>query len=124
MITLSEERRKVIEEYIQKGYKQKDDEFRKSLELGPQERRWLGWSGMRVRVLRAVEGKEAPLCPTKWTYHFVHLNGQGCHTIESNEINFCDDDNVIDRLSSWQATPENIEFLKKDIQTYIPMYYI
>lgn len=123
MVDYTEERKKVIEIYVQKGYRQKDDEFRKSLEWGPQERRWLGWAGARVRVLRAVEGCEAPLCPTNWVYHFVGMDGQGS-VIESNEINFCGDGDVIDRLPPWYKTEERINFLRNDIQTYAPMYYI
>ena len=116
-------REAVIEEYIQKGYKQKDDEFRKLLESGPQERRWLGWAGAKVKVLKAVEGPELELCPTNWVYYFVALSKED-QIIESNEINFCGDDDVIDRLPPWGRTKERIESLRSDIQPYVPMYYI
>jgi hypothetical protein len=120
---LAEQREEVIRQYIESGRKEKDDQFRRSLALGPTERRWLGWSGARVLVLCAYQSAGAPLCPTFWEYQFTSLRGNGT-IITSSEINFCDDDNVIELLQPWQKQESRISELRREIENQALMYYI
>jgi hypothetical protein len=117
------DRETVIQQYIASGRKERDDLFRRSLALGPTERRWLGWSGTRVLVLRAYLGSEAPLCPTPWKYEFTSL-GKDRVKLDSSEINFCDDDNILDLLQPWNRSESIIRRVQDEIEHPALMYYI
>jgi hypothetical protein len=118
-----EAREAAIRHYIESGRKEKDDQFRRSLDLGPTERRWLGWSGARVLVLSAYESEGGPLCPTSWIYQFESQKKNNV-ILTSSEINFCDDDNVIELLQPWQRLESRISELRLEIENPVLMYYI
>jgi hypothetical protein len=120
---LTEARKEVIRQYVESGRKERDDQFRRSLALGPTERRWLGWSGARVLVLRAYLGHEAPLCPTSWVYEFKALK-KDSELIISPEINFCDDDNILNLLYSWSRSERVVRDLLNEIEYPALMYHI
>ena len=118
-----EEREEVVRKYLESGRKERDDTFRRQLALGPTERRWLGWAGAKVLVLGAYEGHGAPLCPTRWVYQFTRL-GERQALLSSCEINFCDDDNILEVLPRWNRSDDLIRRLRKEIENPVLMYHI
>jgi hypothetical protein len=121
---LGEDRDAVVRHYIESGRQERDNRFRRSLDLGPTERRWLGWAGARVLVLSVYQSAYmAPLCPTSWVYQFTPLNKDNV-LLTSSEINFCDDDNVIELLYPWNQTESHISELRREIENPVLMYCI
>lgn len=120
---LEEQREERIRHYIESGRKERDDLFRRSLAGGPMIRRWLGWAGARVLVVGAYLGDDAPLCPTSWVYQFTSLDKNG-ERMSSYEINFCDDDNVLELLPHWYQQENYISKLQREIENPILMYHI
>ena len=83
----------------------------------------LGWS--KGQGFESCRGTRSPNLPHELGLPFCWFGVDLDCVIESNEINFCDDDDVIDRLPHWiRGREEAIDFQSNDIQAYVPMYYI